>query len=210
MDRRGRDQIALGAGAAAAFLFAVALGAAVRRGDTSAVDKRARRLIHPKRNEKLTGVAKAITSAGSPHTHPFLAVALALMVRAARGRGGASILAASASATTLDKLSRLLVHQKRPPRAGKHRGNDKWGYPSGHTCAITAIGITTALELSGYVEDPIESAIWLSAACASMAMGWSRLYLDEHWIDDVAGGLSAGVAIALTASLVSEDRASQE
>ncbi len=37
--------------------------------------------------------------------------------------------------------------------------------------------------------------VQLGAALA-IAVGWSRLYLDEHWVDDVAGGWLLGVAVA--------------
>ena len=41
------------------------------------------------------------------------------------------------------------------------------------------------------------------------AIGWSRLQLDEHWFDDVLGGWSAGIAIAI-ASTAFDDSFSRE
>lgn len=41
------------------------------------------------------------------------------------------------------------------------------------------------------------------------AVGWSRLQLDEHWFDDVLGGWSAGIAIAI-ASTACDDSCCRE
>lgn len=202
MRQSSRTKLELGAASAGSFALAAVLGAAVSGGATRSADKRIRRLIQPKRNELTTALARGISYAGSPHNHPLLAIGLARAVRAVRRQGGGAIIAASMSATVLDKLARVVVHQKRPPRAGKHHGLDRFAYPSGHTCAITAIGLTTALEISGCVSGEVETAIWASAGIMSLATGWSRLYLDEHWIDDIVGGISAGVGIALALRLI--------
>lgn len=44
----------------------------------------------------------------------------------------------------------------------------------------------------------MRNALAAAGIVTSIAMAWSRLYLDEHWIDDVIGGLFAGLAIGLT------------
>ena len=184
----------------------VGLGVAARLGATRRVNRAVRSQIKPKANGSATRLARAISSLGTPKVHPLLAVCLAAGERAFRGRGGSSIIAASLAATAVDKMSRVVIHQKRPRRAGKHRGLDRYAYPSGHSCAITAIATATVRELSD--DSALETAglLRVSAACVSMAMGWSRLYLDEHWIDDVAGGLCAGLAVGITAAEISRAR----
>jgi membrane-associated phospholipid phosphatase len=42
------------------------------------------------------------------------------------------------------------------------------------------------------------------AATAVGAVGFSRLYLDKHWLSDLAGGLMAGMAYLLLAIWVVE------
>jgi len=39
--------------------------------------------------------------------------------------------------------------------------------------------------------------LWTAVTAISISVGWSRLYLDEHWIDDVFGGWMAGIALGI-------------
>ena len=69
--------------------------------------------------------------------------------------------------------------------------------------AATAIAIASAAELSDQLSSGERRLLWTAVAALSVSVGWSRLYLDEHWIDDVVGGWMAGIAIGLaSASLV--------
>jgi undecaprenyl-diphosphatase len=92
------------------------------------------------------------------------------------------------------------VHQRRPPKAGHHHGHNQYGYPSGHVTAATAIAIATAAEIDDRLSVAERTMLWTAVAALSLSVGWSRLYLDEHWIDDVAGGWMAGIAIGLGAA----------
>ncbi len=42
--------------------------------------------------------------------------------------------------------------------------------------------------------------LWTTVAAFALGVGWSRLYLDEHWLDDVVGGWLAGTVIGLGAA----------
>jgi membrane-associated phospholipid phosphatase len=69
--------------------------------------------------------------------------------------------------------------------------------------AATAIAIATAAEIEEQLSPRERMLLWTGVAALSISVGWSRLYLDEHWIDDVVGGWMAGIAIGLgSASLV--------
>lgn len=182
----------------------IGLGVATRLGATRSLNRRVREKVRPRANANATRTATAISYFGTPKAHLLLAAGLALAVRVLRGRGGPRIIAASLGATAVDKLSRVVIHQKRPRRAGKHHGLDRFAFPSGHTCAITAILTATAAELSAGLSVEADKVLWASVACLAMGMGWSRLYLDEHWIDDVVGGLSAGLAVGLSVAEFSE------
>jgi membrane-associated phospholipid phosphatase len=51
-----------------------------------------------------------------------------------------------------------------------------------------------------------KATAFLAAGVCSAAIGWSRIALDEHWVDDVMGGWAIGVALASIA-VVACDRA---
>lgn len=132
--------------------------------------------------------------------HPFEAGALAALIRLRRGEGGEAPIFASIGALALDNCVRMFVHQRRPPRAGKHHGRSRYGYPSGHVTAATAISVAVASELTENISPFERAVLWSAVVGIAVGVGWSRLYLDEHWIDDVAGGWLAGIALGLCAT----------
>jgi membrane-associated phospholipid phosphatase len=73
-----------------------------------------------------------------------------------------------------------------------------WGFPSGHVLSLVV--------LFGLVSYVLFRATtrrrWQylgSAACAGavLTVAWSRLYLEAHWISDVAGGFMLGLVCLL-------------
>jgi undecaprenyl-diphosphatase len=106
----------------------------------------------------------------------------------------------------VDNVTRVFLHQRRPPKAGHHHGHNQYAYPSGHVTAATAIAIATAAEIDDRLSAAERTMLWSAVAALSISVGWSRLYLDEHWIDDVAGGWMAGIAIGLGAASLVELR----
>jgi undecaprenyl-diphosphatase len=104
----------------------------------------------------------------------------------------------------MDNGTRIFIHQKRPPKAGPHHSLNRYGYPSGHTTAATAIGVAAACAVAPDLPRPRQFAVWATVGAVALAVGWSRLYLDEHWLDDVVGGWMAGTAIGLGAASLDE------
>jgi undecaprenyl-diphosphatase len=183
--------------------LAGALAAGVKVDATTGIDRAVRRRIHPRRSPALRSLGKGISYLAGPHTHPFVSAALGALIRVKYGKGGAAPIAASLAALALDSGVRAFVHQRRPPRAGHHRGRSRYGYPSGHVTAATAVTIAAASELGDELSPREQQILWAVVAAVSVAVGWSRLYLDEHWVDDVVGGWLAGVALGVGASALS-------
>ena len=184
--------------AAAALAGGVAV--AVKRESTRAVDHAVRRRIHPRQSSRVTAAAKAVSFLAGPHVHPPVAAALGILLRIERGGGGYGPGAASVGALGVDNALRLFVHQRRPPKAGTHRARYRYAYPSGHTTAATAIGVATAAGVSSDLPRSQQLLLWTTVAAIAVGVGWSRLYLDEHWLDDVVGGWMAGTVIGLGAA----------
>jgi membrane-associated phospholipid phosphatase len=185
---------------------ATGIGVAVKRGYTTAINRAVRRRIHPRRSAAFRSVAKGISYLAGPNTHPFAAVALGALIHWRERKGGFGPGAASLGALAIDNATRVFVHQRRPPRAGRHHGRNRYGYPSGHVTAATAIAIASAAEVADQLSPRERRYLWTLVAALSVSVGWSRLYLDEHWIDDVVGGWMAGIAIGLGSASLAERR----
>jgi membrane-associated phospholipid phosphatase len=180
------------------------LGVAVKRDSTTTINRAVRRRIHPRRSASLRSVAKGISYLADPHAYPFVAAALGLLINRTKQQGGLAPVAASFGALAVDNGARLFIHQRRPPKAGRHHGRNRYGYPSGHTTAATAIAIACAGEISPQLSYRERKLLWTAVAAVSISVGWSRLYLDEHWIDDVAGGWLAGIALGIGSIALTE------
>jgi len=177
---------------------------AVKRGSTRGIDRAVRRRIHPRRSPRVTAVAKGISFLAGPHVHPVASAALGILLRVERGRGGYGPSAASVGSWGMDNATRIFIHQKRPPNAGPHRSLNRYSYPSGHTTAATAIGVAAASAVAPDLPRGRQFLLWATVAGVALAVGWSRLYLDEHWLDDVVGGWMAGTVIGLGAASLDE------
>jgi undecaprenyl-diphosphatase len=180
------------------------IGVAASRNSTTPFNRAVRRRIHPRRSRALTSLAKGVSFLAGPHTHPLVATALGALIKWRDGSGGFGPGAASLGAFAVDNATRLFLHQRRPPKAGRHHGHNRYAYPSGHVTAATALAVAAASEIADDLSPAERDIVWASAAAVSVAVGWSRLYLDEHWIDDVIGGWAAGVAIGLCSASISD------
>jgi membrane-associated phospholipid phosphatase len=173
------------------------LGVAVKRDSTTTINRAVRKRIHPRRSPALRSLAEGVSYLAGPRTYPFVAAALGFLINRTNGEGGLAPVAASFAALAVDNGTRLFIHQRRPPKAGRHHGRNRYGYPSGHTTAATAIAIAGAGEISDQLSHRERIALWTAVAALAVSVGWSRLYLDEHWMDDVVGGWFAGIALGM-------------
>jgi undecaprenyl-diphosphatase len=186
--------------------IAAGIGVGVERHSTTRIDKAVRRRVHPRRSPALTSLATGISYLVGPKTHPYASAVLGLLINRREHEGGLGPSAASLGALAVDNATRVFLHQRRPPKAGRHHGRNRYGYPSGHVTAATAIAIASASEIADDLSPRDRRLLWTAVAAVSISVGWSRLYLDEHWIDDVVGGWMAGIAIGLGASSLVEQR----
>lgn len=72
---------------------------------------------------------------------------------------------------------------------------DPWGFPSGHVLSLVVLlGCIAYVVAASGARRPWR---WLSlASCALIVctVAYSRMYLDAHWLSDVLGGLTIGLA----------------
>jgi undecaprenyl-diphosphatase len=172
-----------------------ALGIAAHHDLLADVNRRARAIVQG-REPRTVRVARTITLLSESGVHPILGWLASKGASRLAGRTYVPF-AASLAVFALNKGTRLFVHQPRPPGAKPRRGLDRRGYPSGHTLAATAIAFATALEIAEGRSVGQRSALFAAAAAYAATIGWTRLTLDEHWIDDVVGAWAGGIALAI-------------
>lgn len=160
------------------------------------VNQRVRRLLL-RRGPRTVRLARTITLLSESAVHPVLG--LLLSKAASRGIRGRTYvpLAASLANFVVNKGTRLVVHQARPSGAKPRTGLDRLGYPSGHTLAATAIAFSTALRVAEGRQPSQRNLLFGAAAAYAVTIGWTRLTLDEHWLDDVVGAWAGGIALAI-------------
>jgi len=99
----------------------------------------------------------------------------------------------------LQWIAKALVARPRPNLA-------PWGFPSGHVLSLVVF-----FGLMAYLIAMASSRRrrWRALACLVttvpvIVVAFSRLYLDKHWLSDLAGGLTIGLAYLLLAIWVVE------
>lgn len=125
----------------------------------------------------------------------LLAVAIAAALVAPRRlpRGRLVMPLVIAGAVPVELLMKWLVDRARP-----HAGVvvSTYAFPSGHVfAAVVAFGaLAYALGRAAWPPTRARAVGVALCACAVVAVAVSRLLLHRHWLTDVAGGLSGGVA----------------
>jgi membrane-associated phospholipid phosphatase len=82
---------------------------------------------------------------------------------------------------------------------------DPWGFPSGHVLSLVVFfGLLTYLGERSGGSRPRRCLTAVMCAVPVVVVAYSRLYLDEHWLSDLAGGFTVGLAYLLLVILVVE------
>jgi len=91
----------------------------------------------------------------------------------------------------LQFLAKWAVNRPRPNLA-------QWGYPSGHVLSLVVFfGLVAYLLHTSRMGTRWHRLGGAAGATTVLAVAFSRLYLDVHWLTDVIGGFSLGLAYLL-------------
>jgi len=108
-------------------------------------------------------------------------------------------------AEALVKVLKFALGRGRP--LDLYVGNEQFSFPSGHAAATTVILGFLAFLLSRGQSSAIRLAFAIACAIYVTLVAFSRLYLGAHWLSDVVGGISLGVAwVALVAMVYTRRR----
>jgi undecaprenyl-diphosphatase len=113
-------------------------------------------------------------------------------------------LAAAAIAESLTALTssvtKAWIGRERPPDELVHPASSS--FPSGHSAFAGTTSIVLVLVFTGI--GPRRRLWWSLAILGTAAMGWSRTYLQVHWLLDVLAGAALGTGIALTVFAIAQ------
>jgi undecaprenyl-diphosphatase len=157
--------------------------------------------VAAQRTTTLTGLARAITWAGSA----FVLVPLGLICSLALARHGLQrealgVALSLGGAILLSYLTKQLVSRPRPPVEHLQRVTGS-SFPSGHATQASAFWFALVLALPA--TGASRAAIWLASAVALvlvLAVAASRVYLGVHYPADVVAGMLLGASWTLFVS----------
>jgi undecaprenyl-diphosphatase len=177
----------LAVGMVASLVFAALASAASRLG-VFALDHSTETLVGLLRRADWRSPMETISLLGQASALVPLIVLASLVVWRSRRRWAVALPLVMAGAGALQFLAKWAVDRPRP--------NDvPWGFPSGHSLIVVVFfGMLTYLVCTSGARGRWR---WGSAglcAVTALAVGFSRLYLDMHWISDVGGGFAVGLA----------------
>jgi len=176
---------------ALAGFVALALTAAAQQ--FSALDYQTRALVHLTRLPLLDPAMNGVSRLGENYgLIPLIAFGVAILWRPSR-RWAIALPVLMAGTGALQFVAKWAIDRPRPNLAA-------WGFPSGHVLSLVVLfGLMTYLLA---ISTSTRHWRWLGyAGCAAtvVAVAFSRLYLEAHWVTDVAGGFTLGIAYLLLA-----------
>ena len=82
---------------------------------------------------------------------------------------------------------------------GRARPNlHPWGFPSAHVLSLVVLGgvLVYMVGRTRYGRRWQLPAVWIATGVV-LVVGYSRMYLDAHWLSDILGGVTVGLAYVL-------------
>src|SRR5262249_12444414 len=155
------------------------------------VDHGVRALVQLARLPSLDIVMLAVSGLGENYgLIPLIALGSAILWRPSR-RWAVTLPILMAGAGALQLIAEGAVGRPRPNLAA-------WGFPSGHVLSLVVyFGLMTYLLATSTAARSRRRLGYAGCVVIVLAVGFSRLYLEAHWVSDLAGGLTLGLAYLL-------------
>ena len=183
-------------GALAAWAFGGLTQDVIGHDEAARVDPHVLTWVLAHRTGWLTAVTREVTWTGSTAVlmPVLLTVAVVLIVRRHDWRSSALLSLALGGAIALYDLVKTSVGPVRPPSSvwiGHFTGAS---FPSGHATQSIAFFGMLVIVVSAGRSARSRGLLWTGASLVVLVVGASRIYLGGHWMSDVLGGWSLGVA----------------
>jgi undecaprenyl-diphosphatase len=161
--------------------------------------------LHVHSNPSLVTLMKVVTLAGNAGVLALLTLALALyLLRRGRINEAVFLCLAAVGIEALNAGLKLLFHRPRPQIAYVHL--DTYSFPSGHAAASSAIYALVFYVLARHASRGRRIAFAVGYVALVAAIGFSRLYLEVHYLSDVLAGVALGAAWASACLFLLETR----
>ena len=141
------------------------------------------------RTDALIVLAGVMQFVGGPIPMTVIGLAIVIgLLLARRPRSALAVALAMLVAEALAAVLKVLVARPRP--SDSLSSVSPTSFPSGHTTIAATTAVIVALLVARW-------AVWWIAAAWIILMGWSRTYLEAHWLTDTVGGALLGLATAM-------------
>ena len=191
---RGRKPRWLLTGAVVSLFGYLALAALAAQQQIFALDYGTRTWVAILRYEVLNLPMQVVTSLGDNlGLVPLIAIAFVVLWRVSR-RWAIALPVVMLGTGGLQWLAKWAANRPRPDAT-------PWGFPSGHVLSLVVFFGLMIYLIATASRRRRRWRMLASAVCllAVGAVAFSRLYLDRHWLSDLGGGFSIGLAYLLLA-----------
>jgi membrane-associated phospholipid phosphatase len=188
----------------AAAFAALAFLAALDNGLLLRLDLPVQRAVEGHRVGWVTSAMKIVTWLGASPVGWALVGVVALWVFLKGRPRVAFVLAIAFGLSVAVKFPlKALIDRSRPSLAPLVHASGA-AFPSGH--ALTAFVVFGLLPLVLLPTGPSRIVAWLGSALIVLAVGFSRIYLGEHWLTDVIGSYLLGTVFVLAVATIPPER----
>jgi membrane-associated phospholipid phosphatase len=162
----------------------------------TAIDGSIATWLHVRATPQVTDVMAAISFLGAPTTLTIVAVAGSLLLLYRRKYAEAAMLSIVVlGGNFLNFCLKHLIQRGRPAFDDPLFSLPSYSFPSGHAMASTVFYGLLAIYVSVGVRHRYAAPVAIGAAGLMIALvSFSRVYLGLHYLTDVLGGLSEGIA----------------
>jgi undecaprenyl-diphosphatase len=152
------------------------------------LDRSVDALVGLLRHAPLRGPMETVSLLGQGSVLVPLIVLASLCIWRHHRRWALALPLVMAGAGALQFVAKWTVNRPRPNDA-------PWGFPSGHSLIVLVfLGVIAYLLCTSPARRRWRWSGVGVCAMTVLAVGFSRLYLDMHWISDVGGGFAVGLA----------------
>ena len=163
------------------------------------------RWLHVHSSPTLVSVSKIVTIGGTVVFLALFTLAVALyLLRRRRFDEAALLCAAALGIEILNAVLKLVFHRPRPELTYVHL--DTYSFPSGHAAGSSAIFGVALYLLARNAAPRWRILCAIGYVALVVLIGFSRLYLEAHYLSDVLAGISLGTAWALVCLFAYETR----
>jgi membrane-associated phospholipid phosphatase len=153
------------------------------------------RWLHEHSSPTLVSVFNVFTYAGSVPVLGLLTFTVALLLlRRSRLDEAALLCVAALGIEIVNPILKIIFHRPRPQLAYVHL--DTYSFPSGHAAGSAAVYALVLYLLARHARPRWQVFAAVGYVVLVVSVGFSRLYLEVHYLSDVLAGLSLGAAWA--------------